>query len=298
MHVMHAAAAGGGRAATSVASRLRFWAMAASVNSSCAPCGPRRRSRSSRSIRFSCANRLSMRLRSRNVPGAFVPMARNRTKRRLGAAPCFEFAAVAIMLSRQIEQCRAMIHERPCRREGLAGRTDIDVLLGVVPEIAARENTILALRLVDDRDVRRDPLFLDRPVQHRRRSVGGIRRQPLRLEAKTLLCALKHGPCSADFGLADGARCLDAAGSDGETNTRHDFARRAKGCVIERREILRHRPAGVLRIALPVPVFARDRALAVGVGLDQARLRRRSHRSDGITVRANLQRSFETKSAR
>ena len=50
-HATHAATAGGGRA-TSLASRRRFWAMAASVNSNWAPRGPRSRRRPSRRMRF------------------------------------------------------------------------------------------------------------------------------------------------------------------------------------------------------------------------------------------------------
>src|SRR5258707_9917912 len=60
----HIAANGGGRA-TRLTSLQRFWAMAASVNSSCAPRGPRSLSRLSLKIRFKCANNISTRLRSR-----------------------------------------------------------------------------------------------------------------------------------------------------------------------------------------------------------------------------------------
>ena len=49
-HATHAAAGGG--LATSLARRRRFWAMAASVNSNCAPRGPRRRSRPSLRMRL------------------------------------------------------------------------------------------------------------------------------------------------------------------------------------------------------------------------------------------------------
>jgi len=63
-YAMHRARAGGGRA-TSDASRRRFWAMAARTNSSWAPRGPRSRSRPSFRIRFKCANRISIFLRSR-----------------------------------------------------------------------------------------------------------------------------------------------------------------------------------------------------------------------------------------
>ena len=50
-YARHGSAAGGGRA-TSFASRRRFCAIAARVNSSCAPHGPRNRSRPSRKMRL------------------------------------------------------------------------------------------------------------------------------------------------------------------------------------------------------------------------------------------------------
>jgi hypothetical protein len=63
-YAMHRTWASGGRA-TSATSRRRFWAMAARTNSSWAPRGPRSRSRPSFRMRFKCANRISIFLRSR-----------------------------------------------------------------------------------------------------------------------------------------------------------------------------------------------------------------------------------------
>src|SRR5690242_19957181 len=59
-----ASVTGGGRT-TSFASLRRFCAIAASVNSNCAPRGPRRRRRPSRKMRLRWANSISTRLRSR-----------------------------------------------------------------------------------------------------------------------------------------------------------------------------------------------------------------------------------------
>ena len=64
-HTTHSTGMTGGGRATSLASRLRFCAIAASVNSNCAPLGPRRRNRSSRRMRLRCANSISTFLRSR-----------------------------------------------------------------------------------------------------------------------------------------------------------------------------------------------------------------------------------------
>jgi hypothetical protein len=63
-YAMHRARVGGGRA-TSDASRRKFCAVAARTNSSCAPRGPRSRSRPSFSMQSRCANRVSIFLRSR-----------------------------------------------------------------------------------------------------------------------------------------------------------------------------------------------------------------------------------------
>ena len=52
-YLRHASTAGGGRA-TSFATRRRFWAIAPSVNSSCAPYGPHNRSRPSLKMRSRC----------------------------------------------------------------------------------------------------------------------------------------------------------------------------------------------------------------------------------------------------
>src|SRR4029077_2582993 len=53
---------------------------------------------------------------------------------------------------------------------------------------------------------------------------------------------------------------------------RDDVAGGAPGCIIERCQILLHRTAGPRGIAIPAPILPRDRALLVGVGLDQARI--------------------------
>ena len=47
---------------------------------------------------------------------------------------------------------------------------------------------------------------------------------------------------------------------------------RTPGRIIEGRQILLHSAAGALRIAIPAPILTRDRALLVGIGLDQARI--------------------------
>src|SRR5579859_3094310 len=145
----------------------------------------------------------------------------------------------------------------------------------------------------------RDAL-LDQPVQHRSRPVGGIGRKPLRLEAEALLRSLEHGPRRADLGLANGAGCLhvnDDAELDvdeivvGVSEERwplvspgplgapigprdellDNLACGTPRRIVEGPQILLHRTARPRRIAIPVPILTRDRALLVGVGRDQAR---------------------------
>ena len=82
----------GGDLATNFARRRRFWAMAARVNSSCAPRGPRNRRRPSLRMRLRWANSISTRLRSRHdcskasVLAVLAP--RRGRPRRPRAPPC------------------------------------------------------------------------------------------------------------------------------------------------------------------------------------------------------------------
>src|SRR6185436_8008332 len=92
----------------------------------------------------------------------------------LRAASRLERASIAVEFARPIKQCRAFMH-RAAGSKFFSRRTIVSISLGVVSEIAAREGAILSLRLVDDGDVWGDLLLLDEPVQHRRRSIGGIR---------------------------------------------------------------------------------------------------------------------------
>jgi len=138
-----------------------------------------------------------------------MDVARDPTKRDLRAAQRFELAAVAIMLPRQIEQRGSIIHQRSGCRQGLTRRAVVDIACRVISEVAAREGAIVSLRFVVHRNMRRDTLLLDQPVQHRSRPVSGIGRKPLRLETEALLGSLNHGLCRAELGLANGAGRLD-----------------------------------------------------------------------------------------
>src|SRR5260221_6645032 len=131
--------------------------------------------------------------------------------------------------------------------------------------------------------------------------LGGIGREPLGLETEALLGSLNHGLCRADLGLANGprgfnvnddaelhvdeiivgvsekCRSLVSSGPLGRRigwrdELRHHVAGGAPRRIVEACKILLHRAAGALRITIPAPVLTRDRALLVGVSLDQARV--------------------------
>ncbi len=74
-----------------------------------------------------------------------MDVARNPTKRDLRAAKRLEFAAVAIMLPRQIEQRGSIIHQCPGCRQGLTRRAAVDIACRIISKVAAREGAIISL---------------------------------------------------------------------------------------------------------------------------------------------------------
>src|SRR5215216_2792740 len=62
----------------------------------------------------------------------------------------------------------------PRRLQKLAHRADVDIAVLVKREVSPREGAVLTYRLVDNRDVRRDLLLIDDPVEHRSRPVGAL----------------------------------------------------------------------------------------------------------------------------
>ena len=165
----HGSAAGGGRA-TSFARRRRFCAMAPSVNSSCAPRGPRNLSRPSRKMRLRWANSISTRLRlRRDCSNAGVPT-RARARSRASSwmlrgilrsgvfrtASGLQRARATVRDPCAIKQCRPIVNVAR-RVQQLALGTDIDIARLVEGEVTpAQRALIFAPRLVDDRNVRRD----------------------------------------------------------------------------------------------------------------------------------------------
>ena len=143
---------------TSFASFLRFWAVAASRNSSRAPLGPRSRNRPSRRIRLRCANSISMRLRSLfdcsnaraghgagDVSCALIYASRNLASRRVGATPVLVFTWIAIEGAASVKQRRSVVHERAGCCQRLASRTNVDIGVLIETEVVTREGPIASL---------------------------------------------------------------------------------------------------------------------------------------------------------
>jgi hypothetical protein len=143
---------GGGRA-TRDASRRRFWAMAARTNSSWAPRGPRSRSRPSRRMRFKCANRISIFLRScrdrstfgiskrpGNVSGMLMDVARDLARRFFWAALRFEWTYIAVELAGAIQKCLALVYGA-ARSKPLSARAVVDVAGRIISKVAARRKS-------------------------------------------------------------------------------------------------------------------------------------------------------------
>src|SRR6185437_13861029 len=145
-----------------------------------------------------------------------------------------------------IKQCRPVVNIAR-RVQQLTHRTDIDITCLIEGEVIPAQRAILAPRLVDDRNVRRDPLLVDNPIERLRRAIGRVGGKVVRLEVKSLLGSLNHRLRRTDLGLTDGSGSFDvnndaefdvneivvgickeagpriapvhcAAGSDGETN--------------------------------------------------------------------------------
>src|ERR1700712_3861259 len=247
-----------------------------------------------------CLEALGASERPGNVPGVLMYVARDLARWFFWTALRFERAYIAVELACTIQNRLALVHGA-ARSEPLSSRAVVDVAGRIISKVAAREGAIVPLRLVEHRDMWRDALLLDQPVQHRSGSVSGIADKPLRLEAKALLCSLDHGLRRADLGLANGAGGLDidddaelhinqiivgvseecrplvSAGPLGRgigrrDELRDDVAGRTPRRFVEGRQILLHGAAGPRRIAILVPILTCDRTLLIGVGLDQARI--------------------------
>src|SRR5260370_11830061 len=137
--------------------------MAARTNSSWAPRGPRSRSRPSFRMRFRCANRISIFLRSRRdvskpsvpandrVPGVLMYVARDLARWFFWTALRFKRAYIAVELARTIQKRLALVHGA-ARSEPLSARAVVDVAGRIISKVAARAGAIISLRLTEHSD--------------------------------------------------------------------------------------------------------------------------------------------------
>src|SRR5262245_33351716 len=113
-----------------------------------------------------------------HVTGLLVEASLDSAERSLWAALCLECAATTVACSREIEKGLPIIDQLAHRGENLAaGREDFAFEKG-------REGPILALRLVDHWDMRRDLGLVDQPVEASSGTVSRIARQPFGLDAE------------------------------------------------------------------------------------------------------------------
>src|SRR5262249_3193754 len=112
-----------------------------------------------------------------------VDVARNHACWRVRAALGLEGTRAAIAGARYIPQ-HMPGEDAPRRLQKLAHWADVDIALLVKREVSPRKGAVLTYRLVDNRDVRRNLLLIDDPVERRSRSVGAIGRQALGLQSQ------------------------------------------------------------------------------------------------------------------
>src|SRR5215216_2390546 len=102
-----------------------------------------------------------------DIARGLVHIADDPTRWHVRAALRFERARATLWHGGEIPQCVIGADMTGCGHR-LARRTCIDVPLLVIDEVITRERAIFALRLIDDRDMWRDPLLVDQPIE-----VGG-----------------------------------------------------------------------------------------------------------------------------
>ena len=164
--------------------------------------------------------------------------------------------------------------------------------------------------------------LVDQPVQVGSGTISRVAREPFRLDIEALLGALDHGLGCTDFGLADGARCLDIhddaelhvnkiivrigkerwsahgprplrRGIGWRDKLRRHVAGGRERRVIEPGEILLGRTAYRLRIQLLAPPFAGNRSLLVSIGDNQAGIHRKAFAADQASPDAGAHNSLK-----
>src|SRR6202011_5050117 len=256
-----------------------------------------------------------------NVAGMLMDIARDLARWFFWTALRFERTYIAVELAGAIQKRLALMHGAT-RPKPLPAWAVGKVACRVISKVAPREGAIIPLRLIEHRDMWRDALLLDQPVQHRSCPVSGIADKPLRLEAEVLFGPFDHGLRSADLGLPNRAGGLDVndnaelhvdeivvgvreecrplvgtgplrRGIGRRDELRDNVAGGAPCRIVEGRQILLDRTPGPRRITVPAPVLTRDRALLVGVGRNQARIDCKSFATNQTGGNACLDDPFE-----
>src|SRR5258708_32922974 len=81
----------------------------------------------------------------------------------------FKRAYIAVELARTVQKRLALVHGA-ARSEPLSAGAAVDVVSRVISKVATRESAVVPLRFIEHRNMWRDALLLDQPVQHRSRS--------------------------------------------------------------------------------------------------------------------------------
>ena len=185
-------------------------------------------------------------------------------------APFLKIATAAFSGSWQvISDATIMDCSRGSQR--FAVRTEIDVALGVVGEVGAREHTVSSLVPLPYGNMRCNA-FVQEPGKHLTGSIGCIGGEPFRLRAEHLLIPIDHGSGCGHLVIGARWRCLDVD-NDGVLYIDNVVETVAKLYTLVR--LCRPRRAGVRwryhlrRFAVRVGVFVRKTRQEFG---DRARL--------------------------
>jgi hypothetical protein len=141
-----------------------------------------------------------------DVSGVLMYVARDLARWFLRTALWFERAYIAVELARTIQKRLAFVHGA-ARSEPLSARAVVDVAGRIISKVAAREGAIVPLRLVVRRNMGRDALLLDQPVQP--------------LSVSSVLAVL---PAAVSFTLRGAVESLlSAKVADGITGRKHRY---------------------------------------------------------------------------
>ena len=123
-----------------------------------------------------------------DIAGILIHVARDLSRRCLRTTLRLQRACIAIALGSEVAK-RVVGADGPGGGQQLPLRAHINIAILVEGEVVSAQGAIIAVGFVDDRNVRRDLLVVDKPVEVRRRPVGRIGSQPLGLDVE----AWAHG---------------------------------------------------------------------------------------------------------